>query len=638
MRDNSLFLIRYDKIKLSGDNMYYKITNGSISYNENTIIEEINFIIKDKEKIGLVGRNGTGKTSLLKAITKEIPLEEGIGTEKLSIQLVGNPRIDYLKQEQYNDNIKMLDFILLSYKDIIDIENKIKELELKISTKYQEKDLILYNDLLDKYKLINGYSYKKEYELALTKFGFTKEDQDKLLSEFSGGQRTKLSLVKLLLSKPDILILDEPTNHLDIETVEWLEDYLKNYQKSMIIVSHDRMFLDNICNVIYEIEYGTLTRYPTNYTEYLKRKEEDYQKKLKDYIYQQKEIKRLTDIANRFKYKPTKAKMALSKLKQIEHMTIIDKPKSSNTKTFHHNVEPLIKSSREVLKIKNLAIGYNKVLNEINLNVEALDKIGIIGKNGCGKSTFLKTIMGEINPLKGKYTYGKNISIGYFDQEFNNLNHNNTVYEEINNLYKEMSPYEIRKLLASFEFYQDDIYKKISDLSGGEKVKLSLCILLKTRPNLLILDEPTNHLDIISKSTIEKILLNYKGTIIIVSHDRYLINTICNKLLVFEENKTSIYNYGYKEYLEKTNKITSQPIIKTTINKEKKDYINISKEVTKLEKQIINLEDKLSILNNKLYEEEIYLNQDKYQELVSEIKEVQKQINIKEKQWDELTR
>ena len=200
--------------------MYYKITNGSISYDENTIIEEINFIVKDKEKIGIVGRNGTGKTSLLKAITKEIPLEEGIGSERLSVQVVGNPKIGYLKQEQYNDNIKMLDYILLSYKDIIDIETKIKDLEHRISTKYDEKDLILYNELLDKYKLINGYGYKKEYEVALTKFGFTKEDQDKLLSEFSGGQRTKLSFVKLLLSKPDILILDEPTNHLDIETVE----------------------------------------------------------------------------------------------------------------------------------------------------------------------------------------------------------------------------------------------------------------------------------------------------------------------------------------------------------------------------------------------------------------------------------
>ena len=617
--------------------MYYKITNGSISYDENTIIEEINFIIKDKEKIGIVGRNGTGKTSLLKAITKEIPLEEGIGSERLSVQVVGNPKIGYLKQEQYNDNIKMLDYILLSYKDIIDIENKIKELEHRISTKYDEKDLILYNELLDKYKLINGYGYKKEYEVALTKFGFTKEDQDKLLSEFSGGQRTKLSFVKLLLSKPDILILDEPTNHLDIETVEWLEEYLKGYPKSMIIVSHDRMFLDNICNVIYEIEYGTLKRYPGNYSAYLKRKEEDYQKNLKDYIYQQKEIKRLTDIANRFRYKPTKAKMALSKLKQIEHMTIIDKPQSTDTKTFHYNFDPLINSSREVLKVKSLEIGYDKVLSEVNLNLESFDKVGIIGKNGCGKSTFIKTILGEINPLKGKYSYGKDVTIGYFDQEFNNLHMDNTVYEEVDNNFKEMSPNEIRSLLALFEFYQDDVFKKISDLSGGEKVKLSLCILLKTRPNLLILDEPTNHLDIISKSTIEKLLLNYKGTIMIVSHDRYLISKVCTKLLVFEDNKTILYNYGYQEYLEKHTKKEVENAPQTPKAKEKKEYVNVSKEISKIEKQILNLEEKLTTLNNKLYEEDIYLDKDKYQEVLKEINEVKEQIKIKEEIWDNLT-
>ena len=619
--------------------MYYKITNGSISYQGNTILEEVNFIIKDKEKIGIVGRNGTGKTSLLKSIINEIPLEQGLGNENLSIQVVGNPKIGYIKQENNNDDMKMLDYILTSYQDIINIENKINNLEERISTNYQEKDLILYNELLDKYKLINGYGYKKEYEAALTKFGFTHSDKNKLLSEFSGGQRTKLSFIKLLLSKPDILILDEPTNHLDITTVEWLEEYLKNYPKSIVIVSHDRMFLDNVCNVIYEIEYGSLKRYSGNYSYYLKRKEEDYQKNLKDYLYQQKEIKRLTDIANRFRYKPTKAKMALSKLKQIEHMTIIDKPVEANTKTFHYNFNPLIDSYSEVLKVKNLQIGYDKVLSEVNFNMEKGDRIGIIGKNGCGKSTFIKTILGIVSPIKGKYSYGKNVTIGYFDQEFNNLHMDNTVYEEIDNEFSEMSPNEIRSLLAMFEFYQDDVFKKISNLSGGEKVKLSLCKVLRNRPNLLILDEPTNHLDIISKSTIENMLLNYKGSIIIVSHDRYLINKVCNKLLVFEDNKTTFYNYGYSEYIEKNNK--KETIIEPSINTKKKvikEYTNISKEINKLEKEILNLENKLSNLNNKLYEEDIYLDKDKYQSVLKEIEEVKIIIKNKEDMWDNLTK
>ena len=619
--------------------MYYKITNGSISYQGNTILEEVNFIIKDKEKIGIVGRNGTGKTSLLKSIINEIPLEQGLGNENLSIQVVGNPKIGYIKQENNNDDMKMLDYILTSYQDIIDIENKINNLEERISTNYQEKDLILYNELLDKYKLINGYGYKKEYEVALAKFGFTDSDKNKLLSEFSSGQRTKLSFIKLLLSKPDILILDEPTNHLDITTVEWLEEYLKNYPKSIVIVSHDRMFLDNVCNVIYEIEYGSLKRYSGNYSYYLKRKEEDYHKELKDYEYQQKEIKRLTDIANRFRYKPTKAKMALSKLKQIEHMTIIDKPVEANTKTFHYNFNPLIDSYSEVLKVKNLQIGYDKVLSEVNFNMEKGDRIGIIGKNGCGKSTFIKTILGIVSPIKGKYSYGKNVTIGYFDQEFNNLHMDNTVYEEIDNEFSEMSPNEIRSLLAMFEFYQDDVFKKISNLSGGEKVKLSLCKVLRNRPNLLILDEPTNHLDIISKSTIENMLLNYKGSIIIVSHDRYLINKVCNKLLVFEDNKTTFYNYGYSEYIEKNNK--KETIIEPSINTKKKvikEYTNISKEINKLEKEILNLENKLSNLNNKLYEEDIYLDKDKYQSVLKEIEEVKIIIKNKEDMWDNLTK
>ena len=403
--------------------MYYKISNGSVTLGANTILEDINFYVKDNDKIGIVGRNGCGKTTLLKAITNEYTLSDGY--DDLKIESSNDFKIGYVKQNiTDNLNMKMIDYIKESNSDILEIENKLNSLERKLSNSYSEQVLNKYNDLQNEYIYKGGNTYKKEYEIALKRFGFTDIDKEKLLNEFSGGQLTKLSLIRLLLSKPDLLILDEPTNHLDINSIEWLENYLKNYKKSIILVSHDRMFLDNICNIIYDIEYGELKRYVGNYSSFVKQKEQDYEKQLKDYEYQQKEIKRLQYIADRFRYKPTKAKMAMSKLKQIEKMVKIDKPNKSNTKTFKINLKTEENSYRDVLIVKNLSIGYDKELCKLSFNLERQDKLGIIGENGIGKSTLIKTLTGLIPPLSGKYIYGDRVSIGYFSQNFENLDNN----------------------------------------------------------------------------------------------------------------------------------------------------------------------------------------------------------------------
>lgn len=616
--------------------MYYKISNGSVTLSGNTILEDINFKVSDNEKIGIVGRNGSGKTTLLKAIVGEIDLENGY--DDLKVESVGDYKVGYVKQNVDNNlNIKMIDYIVDAYSNLIDIEKNMKKLENKMISGYDENIVNKYNDLISKYEYLGGYTYKKEYEVALKKFGFSESDKDKLLSEFSGGQLTKLSLVKLLLSKPDLLILDEPTNHLDINTIEWLEDYLKNYNKSIIIVSHDRMFLDNVCNVIYDIEYGTLKRYNGNYTYFVNKKHEDYLKQERDYDVQQKEIKRLQAIADRFKYKPSKASMAMSKLKQIERMVKIDKPQKENNRTFKTNFSPNQESYRDVLKVKNLSIGYDKELSRVTFNVERKDKLGIIGENGIGKSTLLKTIMGFISPLGGKYTFGDKVNIGYFSQQLDNIDPSKTIYEEIDNAFPSMSPTEIRSLLGAFDFHGDEVFKNISSLSGGEKVRVSLCKILNSRPNVLILDEPTNHLDIINKNTIEKMLKEYNGTIIMVSHDRYLIKNVCTKLLVFNKDEVVLYNYGYDEYLEKRKVVKESEIIKKENKVSKKEVnINLIKEINKIEKVIDNKEKELAKLNKELLKEEVYMDISKAKAIQEKIKIITKEIEIKTKEWETL--
>lgn len=624
--------------------MNYRIVNGAVSYGADTILEEIDIEIKEKDKVAIVGRNGAGKTTLLNAIINNDMLEEGIGEEKFNVFKQGNPVIGYLRQIEFNESNTLLDEVLKAYKPIIELEEKIKVLEDKLKQSTDEKLIEAYTSARDKYELIGGYIYKKEYQTIIRKFGFCADDEQKRISEFSGGQKTRIAFIKLLISKPDILLLDEPTNHLDIETIEWLEGYLKNYPKAIVIVSHDRMFLNKIVNKVYEIEYAAVTEYKGNYSAFEIQKRMNYEKQLKDFEFQQKEIKRLTAIADRFRYKPTKAKMALSKLKQVERMVKVEEPNRYDMRTFHTNFTLKKESGKNVLSVKNLEIGYDNVLAKVSFDVLKGQKLAIIGANGIGKSTLLKTLMGKVKEISGKFEFGYNVEKEYFDQELAFSNSKNTIFDEFQSKFPALNDREVRSALASFLFTGEDVFKEIEVLSGGEKVRLKLCEIFKRGPNLMLLDEPTNHLDIIGKESLENILKEYEGTLIFVSHDRYFVNKIADSLLIFENGNVTYFDGNYEEYSEK--RAEEEQEIEEKIQKETKPKVNeyfVKKEINKLknkiskiEEEISGKEDEIETLNNEMLKEEIcsdYLELTKIQE---KIKEVQKSIDEKMSEWEEL--
>lgn len=631
--------------------MNYKIVNGSISFGADTIIEEINFEIKEKDKIAIVGRNGSGKTTLIKSIVDNSILEAGIGEEKFSIYKQGNPIIGYLRQIEFeNSDCTMIDEILKVYKPILQLEDKITKLTKELENSNNEKLIKEYTNTMEKFKMQDGYTYKKEYETAIKKFGFTEEDKNKKISQFSGGQRTKIAFLKLLLSKPDILLLDEPTNHLDIIAIEWLESYLKAYTKAVVIVSHDRMFLDRIVNKVYEIEYAEIKEYKGNYTEFEKQKRINYEKQLKDFEYQQAEIKRLQAIADRFRYKPSKAKMALSKLKKIKRMTIIEEPNKYDLKTFHVEFDITQESGKMVLSVKNLEIGYNKPVAKISFELFKGQKLAIIGENGIGKSTLLKTLNGDIEKLSGEYEFGYHVKKGYFDQQMDFANLENTVFDEFYESFPNLTTTQIRTLLGTFLFSGEDVFKKIKVLSGGEKGRLQLCKILKKGPNLLLLDEPTNHMDIVGKESLENMLKEYKGTLIFVSHDRYFVNKIADSILEFEKGKVTYFYGNYEQYLEYKHKKEDEKQLETKENDEKQFIVEkkkqdnqyfINKEknkmrnkMEKLEKEIEEKELEIKNIEAQMLEEKNSTDYIKLKELQDKIEKLNQEISNKMEEWE----
>lgn len=624
--------------------MNYTIINGAVEFGAETILEEINFEIKGKDKIAVVGRNGAGKSTLLKALINNELLTEGIGEEKFSIYKEGSPIIGYLKQIDFEDeSVTMLDELLKVYKPITDLENKIKKLLILMENDKSEALAIEYSKAMDRYEFLGGYTYKKEYETVINKFGFTCDDKYKKISEFSGGQRTKIAFMKLLLSKPDILLLDEPTNHLDVSTIEWLEGYLKNYPRAVVIVSHDRMFLDKIANKIYEIEYGTITKYTGNYSDFERQKKINYEKQLKDYEYQQAEIKRLTRVVERFRYKATKAKMAQSKLKQIEHMVKIKEPSKYDLTTFKTNFNIKKESGRDVLHIKNLKIGYDEPIQDVTFDLYRGQKIGVIGENGIGKSTLLKMIVGNIEKISGNIEFGHNVEIGYFDQQMALLDANKTVFDDFATDFPDLTTTEIRNSLAAFMFYGEDVFKKIGMLSGGEKVRLELAKILKKGPNFLILDEPTNHMDIVGKESLERMLSEYKGTILVVSHDRFFINKIADSLLIFSKSGVKFFDGNYEKYEEEKK---DDIIEKVQVVKKEKSFNNLylqQKEearrlarIKKIEREIDALDIKIVELKLELQKEEVYTNYEKLTEIQNEINELETKNNELMDEWEKL--
>ncbi len=559
--------------------MLYEVKNGTLALGGNVILSHFNFRMVDKEKIGIVGRNGAGKTTLLKLMSDEIELDYNDDNTIGEIVKSKDYNFGYMKQQLataekkdkassiksenaiFNDIVDGVakkqtayQYLLTAFTNLIEMENKIDKVAEELNVSYSDKKAKELNTLIDTFNFEGGNVYKKELNMGFVKFGFDKDDLEKPLDEFSGGQATKISLLKMLLSKPNVLILDEPTNHLDIEAIEWMEEYLKKYKKNVVVVSHDRMFLDNVCNVIYDIENKTAVRYEGNYTYFVKFKEINYQLKLAEYNKNAKEIERLTALADRFRYKATKAKMVQSKDKIIEKLEEKNvKPVSADTKTFHVKIVPRIAGGKEVLRCVNLGIGYDKEITKVSFIANRRDRIGIIGANGTGKSTFIKTIVGNLPKLSGEYTYGHEIEYEYFDQMIAENSSTKSLFDDFSDEFPTYTNTEVRNRLGRFLFGADDIDKRVCDLSGGEKVRLCLSKIFERKPNLLILDEPTNHLDILGKESLEEIIESYEGTVIFVSHDRYFTKKISNKILYFEndiDGKTSakFFEFGYEDY------------------------------------------------------------------------------------------
>lgn len=638
--------------------MLYQINNGTVAFADKVVLQDINFEIRNTEKIAIVGRNGCGKTTLLKLIMGDIDLTRRDGDESTSISKTGNLVIGQLKQMTFdNDAICLSEEIKKVFKPLLDMKARMDTLLQEINDNPDESKVAEYSSLEERFTYLGGYRYEKDYELIVSRFGFSKEDEAKRLSEFSGGQRTKIAFIKLLLSKPDVLLLDEPTNHLDIATISWLEGYLKEYPRAVVVVSHDRMFLDRVADVVYEIEHHKMKRYPGNYSAFIKRKAEDFAKQEKDYLAQQKEIDRLNSIVDKFKNKPTKVAMTRSKLKAIEHMDKIDRPETADDTAFTTKLIPLKESGNDVLYVENLSIGYDEVLSKVSIDIKKNQKIGIIGGNGLGKSTFLKTIVEKLPKKGGKYKYGYNVNIGYFDQQMAQYTSEKTVIDELWDEFPTLTETEVRNILGGFLFRGEDVFKKVSMLSGGEKVRLALAKIFQTRPNFLILDEPTNHMDIVGKEALENMLKEFEGTVLFVSHDRYFIRQIADALLVFKNGETMYFPFGYEAYEDKygEEKVTAtgdealrfsqeEATPKEKKADEAKNFYNPGKEkakrerrIAKLEELIASNEEKIEALKEELSNPELASDYVKLSEISGKIAELEEANEAYMDEWAELS-
>lgn len=500
--------------------MRYQITDGTLSLEGKTILDHIDFEIRGKEKIAVTGENGAGKTTLLRLIAGELTLDRDDRRFSPGIYLARNTTIGMLRQNLQTDGHHTV-----------------------------EEELLSLCPAKDRYSR-ERYDFEQEYDRIFTGLGFPKEAKKKKLCTFSGGERTKIALIKLLLQKPDILLLDEPTNHLDMAAVEWMEDYIRHYEKAVVLVSHDRFFLDQTVNVVYELEKGKLCRYAGNYTEYRHQREKKRKAERKNYREQQKEIARLTELIEKFKHKPKKAAMARSKKKVLERMQILAKPSEHQAHIFTDKIIPAVPGSKSVLETERLQIGYTHCLKEITLRIRRGQKIGIIGANGSGKTTFIRTITGQIPALGGSFRQGNHVEVGYFDQHSAEITSEQRVWEHFHAHYPSLTIKEVKSVLANYLFSGENSGKKVSDLSGGEKSRLVLAEILEGRPNFLVLDEPTNHMDIAARETLESAFDAYKGTMLFISHDRYFLKEVADSLLIFEDDAAAYYPFGYEHYLQ----------------------------------------------------------------------------------------
>lgn len=625
-------------------------SNINKTYITDVVLENISFNIEQGDKIGVIGLNGTGKTTLLNILAGEISKDEG------DIFVQRDIRIGYLKQHvNIESEMNVFDECLEVFQDLIQMETDLRNLENQMSAgDSNDLDSLMeeYGKLSDNFSELNGYGYKSEIKGVLKGLGFNDEDFQKPVNILSGGQKSRLSLGKLLLKRPTLLLLDEPTNHLDIDAVVWLEKYLRDYNGAAMIISHDRYFLDNVANRIFFMENKGLHVYNSNYTRFMIQRKKDLDVLKKQYEDQQKEIKRQEEIITRFmNYGGARyIKQAQSRQKLLDKMKVMDKLHENKKSKIKFDTK--IKSGNDVLKAESVekSFGDFKLLQDINFNIYRGERVGLIGANGIGKTTLFKIILGEIPKDDGDLALGHHVFPGYFDQEMKSLNLENTIIDEIWDEVPHLDHYDIRTVLSQFLFVGDDIFKNIEDLSGGEKGRLSLLKLMLSKANFLLMDEPTNHLDIDSKEVLEDALSDYDGTLFVISHDRYFLNRVTNKLLELTEDGIREYLGNYDYYLEKKSELLyeddddQQLKTKTQIKLDRKKEKEIQtaernrkKQISQLENEINSMEKLLEEIDSQLSDPEVYSNLEKVVELTTERENTERKLNDLYNSWMELT-
>ena len=621
------------------------------SFGEKVILNDASFHIEEREKAAIVGINGAGKTTLLRIIMGEYQADSG------EVIIAKDRTIGYLAQHQNLSGDNTIYDELLSVKqDIIDLERKIRKLELDMHGREgAELEAVMeaYSKSTHQFELQNGYAYKSEVVGVLKGLGFDESDFEKRMSTLSGGQKTRVALGRLLLSKPDIIMLDEPTNHLDMNSIAWLENYLVNYDGSVIIVAHDRYFLDKVVTKVIEVERGVVSVFSGNYSDYAAKKKQLMDAKLKEYYNQQRDIKHQEEVIAKLKSfnREKSIKRAESREKLLDKIEVIDKPITVQ-ETMHFKLEPAKESGNDVLSVEGLSksFGSQKLFEDVSFEIKKGEKVALIGNNGTGKTTILKIINHIIEADSGKVRLGANVEIGYYDQEHNVLHMDKTAFEEIGDAYPDMSNTQIRNMLACFLFTGDDVFKKIGDLSGGERGRVSLAKLMLSNANFLILDEPTNHLDIMSKEILESALNRYTGTVLYVSHDRYFINKTAGRIIELSANTVTNYIGNYDYYLEKRDILAPKEIkaakeekstaVKDDWKAQKEEQARIRKrqsDIAKIEKSIEKLEAENAGIDEQLALPEVYTDVPKLMKLNERKQQVGEELTKLYEEWETLS-
>lgn len=610
------------------------------SFLSENILENVTFSISDRDKVGIVGDNGSGKTTLFNLLIKDLSADSG------DINFAKNINLSILKQNiSYTSDKSVYEECLEVFEKIILLEKEIRELEIEMGNNDLSEEEIrklfdIYESKRHYFEENNGYSYNSKIRGVLFGLGFLEQDFSKSVNNLSGGQKSRLHLAKILLKPSNLILLDEPTNHLDIESIQFLESYLREYRGSCLIISHDRYFLNAVCNKIFSIENKELKSFNCGYDEYISRREKDFEVNRHLYEKQQKEISRQKEIIQRFENYGNNRfiKQASSRRKLLDKMDLIENPEIYKN-SMKLKLVPEVESGKDVLTISDLSMGFNdKILfDDINLNVYKGDKIGLVGKNGVGKTTLFKIICNNLEAIKGKCDLGARVSIGYYDQEQKTLSNQNTVMDEFWDAYPKMNNFEVRSHLAKFNFFDEDLFKSVGELSGGERARLELLKLMLSKSNFLLLDEPTNHLDIESKEVLENAIVDYSGTVLIISHDRYFLNKVVNKIWYLEDGKITEFYGNYDYFLEKLNEkneAEEKIISKTEIEKEKKKKKEKEKEerakkqkLKEIENKIFEIEEKIEICNKDIQNPEIFNDKDKFLQIGEDLSRL-----IKEKE------